>query len=112
MARSPAKSSRDSAVADAVQILIVAQEQLSAADGDRGIRSALVARDDVVGQELKLWLRGHHIRAVLLRHIVQLPVGQDRRRPYLARRRGEPLGVDELARGGVLAVDMAGAVTG
>src|ERR1051326_5703705 len=75
-------------------------------------RSAFVALDHVVGDLPKLRLRRDDIGAALLRHEIELAVGEDRRRPDLTRVRLEPLGGHDLARVRFLANDDAAAIAG
>src|SRR5262249_31615338 len=73
-----------SPLADAVQILVVAQEQLPIADGETRVRAALVVGEYVVGQQFELRLRRHDIGPFELRDEVELAVREDRRRPHAA----------------------------
>src|SRR5262245_45746692 len=88
---------------DAVEVLVVAVEELAVADGERGVGAALVALDLVVGQELELGIGGDHVGAVLLGDVVELAVGQHRGGPDLAGVGHEAFGVDDLTGGGFLA---------
>src|SRR6185369_2169048 len=61
-------------LADAVQIPVVPQQELPVAGGGRGVGAAVVVFENVVGQQLELRLGGHHVRAVVLRDVVDLAV--------------------------------------
>src|SRR5262249_43902389 len=69
--------------ANAIEVLVVAQEQLAVADGERCVGSALITFDDVMGQQLKFRLCRHDEDAFLLRNVVELAVGEHRGCPDL-----------------------------
>src|SRR4051812_48324295 len=92
-----------SALAEAVEILIVAQEKLAGAGSERGVAATLVVVEDVVGDELELGSGHHHVGSLELRREVELAVGKDRRGPDASDIGSETL-LGSLAGGGILDV--------
>src|SRR4051812_28999812 len=112
MVSSPAtRRSRRWAFANAVQVLVVAQKELSVADGEGGVGTAVVVLEDVVRQQLELWTGRHHVGPLELGHEVELAVGEDRGRPRAAHVRTKAL-LSGLARGCILKVQNASGLAG
>ena len=62
--------------ADAIQVLVRTQQELTVADRERSVGSAAVVLEDVVAQQFILRLGRHDVGALSLRDIIELAVGQ------------------------------------
>ena len=67
-------------IADAIQVPVRAQQQLTIADCYRGIGPAFIIIEHVVRQQFKLRPGRHHVHAIVLRDKIEFAIGQNRGR--------------------------------